>query len=73
MINIKELNINLLEIINNIIQGAHILIFLHLVKYSRRNINMSYYDYILFLFPYIYSDFCFMYVCFFVVNVSNGL
>ena len=51
MININELNINLLEIINDIIQDAHILIFLHLIKYSWRNVNMSYYDYIFFSFP----------------------
>ena len=31
--------------------------------------NMSHYDYIyIFLFPYISSDFCFMYLCFFVVR-----
>ena len=43
------------------------LFFLHLIKYSQRNINMSYHDYIFFLFPYISSDFYFMYLCFFVV------
>ena len=43
-----------------------------LIKYSQRNVNMSHYDYIFFLFPY-NSDFCFMYLCFFVVKVSSGL
>ena len=33
---------------------------------------MSPCDYMFFLFPYISFDFCFMYLCFFVVNVSNG-
>ena len=42
--------------------------FLHLIKYSQRNVNMSHYDYIFFLFPSISSDFCFMYLCFFVVR-----
>ena len=49
------------------------LFFLHLIKYSQRNVNMFHYDYIFFLFPFISSDFCFMYLCFFVVKVSNGL
>ena len=48
------------------------LFFQHLIKYSQRNVNMSYCDYIFFLFPYISSGFCFMYLCFF-VKVSNGL
>ena len=43
-----------------------------LIKYTQRNVNMSHYDSIFFLFPYS-SDFCFMYLCFFVVKVSNGL
>ena len=42
------------------------LFFLHLIKYSQRNVNMSHYDYIFFLFPDSSSDFCFMYLCFFV-------
>ena len=49
-----------------------ILFFLHLIKYSQRNV-ISHYDYIFFLFPYISFDFCCMYLCFFVVKVSNGL
>ena len=36
------------------------LFFLHLIKYSQRNVNVSYYDFIFFLFPYISSDFCLM-------------
>ena len=48
------------------------LFFLHLIKYSQRNVNMSHYDYI-FFFLYISSDFSFMYLCFFVDKVSNGL
>ena len=36
--------------------------FLHLIKYSQRNVNMSHYDYIYFLFTYISSDFLFMYL-----------
>ena len=40
--------------------------FLHLIKDSQRNVNMSHYDYI--FFPYISSDFCFMYLCSFVVR-----
>ena len=44
------------------------LFFLHLIKYSQRNVNMSHYDYVFFLFPYISYDFCFMYLCFFVVR-----
>ena len=40
------------------------LFFLHLIKYSQRNVNMSHYDCIFFLFLYIYSDFSFMYLCF---------
>ena len=44
------------------------LFFLHLIKYSQRTINMSHYDYIFFLFPNIFSDFCFMYLCFFAVR-----
>ena len=47
--------------------------FLHLIKYSQRNVNISHYKYIFFLFPHIYSDFCFMYLCFFVINKCNGL
>ena len=42
--------------------------FLHLIKYSLRNVNVSHYDYIL-----LSSDFCFMYLCFFIVKVSSGL
>ena len=34
---------------------------------------MSHYDYIFFLFPYISSDFSFMYIFFFGVKVPNGL
>ena len=49
------------------------LFFLHLIKYSQKNVSMPHYDCIFFLFPYISSDFCFMYLCFFVVKVSNGL
>ena len=44
------------------------LFILHLIKYSQRNVNMSHYDYIFFLFPYVSSDFYFMYLCFFVVR-----
>ena len=44
------------------------LFFPHLIKYSQRTINMSHYDYIFFLFPYIFSDFCFMHLCFFAVR-----
>ena len=36
------------------------LFFLHLKKYSQRNVNMSHYDSIFLLFPYMSSDFCFM-------------
>ena len=43
------------------------LFLLHLIKYSQRNVNMSYYEYIFFLFPCISSDLCFF------VKVSNGL
>ena len=43
------------------------LFFLHLMKYSQRNVSMSHYEYIFFLFPYISSDFCFMYLCLFIV------
>ena len=38
------------------------LFLLHLIKYSQRNVTMPHYDYIFFLFPYISSDFCFMYL-----------
>ena len=38
-----------------------LLFFLHLIKYSQRNVIMSYNDYIFFVFPYI-SYFCFMYL-----------
>ena len=38
------------------------LLFLYLIKYSQRNVNMSHYNYIFFLFPYIYSDFL-LYLC----------
>ena len=34
---------------------------------------MFHYDYIFFLFSYVSSDFCFMYLCFFVVKMSDGL
>ena len=44
------------------------LLFLPLIKYSQKNVNMSYYDYIFLLFSYISSDFCFVYLCFFVVR-----
>ena len=44
------------------------LFFFHLIKYSQKNVSMSHYDYIFFLFPFISSDFCFMYLCFFVVR-----
>ena len=44
-----------------------LLFFLHLIKYSQRNVIMSYNDYIFFVFPYI-SYFCFMYLCFLVVR-----
>ena len=44
------------------------LFFLHLVKYSQRYVNLSHYGYIFFIFPYISFDFCFMYLCFFVVR-----
>ena len=43
------------------------LFFLHLIKYSQRNVNMSHYDYVFFLFPLILI-FCYMYLCFFVVR-----
>ena len=43
------------------------LFFLHLIKYSQRNVIMSHYDYIFFVFPYI-SYFCLMYLCFLVVR-----
>ena len=43
------------------------LFFLHLIKYSQRDVNMSHY-YIFFLFPYISSDFCFIYLSFFIVK-----
>ena len=49
------------------------LFFSALDKIFSENVNMSHYDYIFFLFLYISSDFCFMYLCFFVVKVSNGL
>ena len=45
------------------------LLFLHLIKYFQRKVNMPHCNYIyIFLFPYISSDFCFMYLCFFVVK-----
>ena len=44
------------------------LFFLHLIKYSQRNVNMFHYDYIFFLFPYISSDFYCMCLCFFIVR-----
>ena len=44
------------------------LFFLHLIKHSQRNVDVSYGDYIFFLFPYISFDFCFMYLCFFAVR-----
>ena len=46
-----------------------ILFFLHLIKYSQRNVT-CHYDYIFFLFSYMSYDFCCMYLCFFVVKVS---
>ena len=60
-------------IINDIIQDDPILIFMHLIKYSQKNVNMFHYDSIFFLFPYTSFDFCFMYICFFVTKMSNGL
>ena len=36
------------------------LLFLNLIKYSQRNVNMSHCDYIFFPFPYISYDFCFI-------------
>ena len=38
------------------------LLFLYLIKYSQKNVDMSHYDYIFSLFPYVSSDFCFMYL-----------
>ena len=46
------------------------LFFLHLIKYSQRNVNMSHYDCIFFLFLYIY--WFFLYVSLFLDKVSNG-
>ena len=45
------------------------LFFLHLIKYSQRNVNMSHYVYIFFLFPYISSHFCLMYLCSLLLSV----
>ena len=62
-----NINMNVLYLnINYINKDAPNLIFLHLIKYSQRNINVSQDDYV--FFPYIYCDFCFMYLCFFVVR-----
>ena len=44
------------------------LFFLHLIKYSQINVNMSHYDYIYIFIPYVSSDFCFTYPCSFVVS-----
>ena len=49
------------------------LFFLHLIKYSQRNVSMSHYDYIFFLFPFISSNFCLICLCFFVFKVPNCL
>ena len=49
------------------------LFFLHLIKYSQKNVSMPHYDCIFFLFPYISSEFSFMYPFFYVVKVPNGL
>ena len=49
------------------------LFFLYLIKYSQINVNMSHYDSMFFLFPYICSDFCIMYIYSFVFKVSNTL
>ena len=43
------------------------LFFMHLIKFSQRNVNISHYDYI-FLFPYISFDFCFMYLYFIIIS-----
>ena len=51
-------------LINGTFKMFLFLFFLHLIKYSQRNVNMSYYDYVFFfIFPYISSDFCFMFLC----------
>ena len=44
------------------------LFFLHLIKFSQINVNMSQYDYIYIFIPYVPSDFCFTYPCPFVVR-----
>ena len=43
------------------------LLFLHLIKYSQRNVNMSHYDYFFFFFPIFLLNFSFIYLCFFAV------
>ena len=46
-----------------------LLFFMHLIKYPQRNVNIALTMIIyFFLFPYISSDFCFIYLCFFVVR-----
>ena len=47
-----------------------LLFFIHLIKYPQRNVNMSHYDCIFFLFPYISSGFCFMYLCFLLLGIK---
>ena len=49
-------------------QDVFILFSLHLTKYPQRNVNISHYDYIIFLFLYVSSDFCFIYLCFSIVR-----
>ena len=46
------------------------LLFLHLIKYCQRNVNMSYYDYVFFLSLIFLLIFA---LCFFIVKVSNGI
>ena len=46
------------------------LLFLYLIKYSQKNVDMSHYDYIFSLFPYVSSDFCFMYLLSLLLDVS---
>ena len=50
-----------------------LLFFLHFDKILSEKCLYVSDDHILFLFPYVSSDLCFMHLCFFVVKVSNGL
>ena len=49
-------------LINGTVKMFLFLFFLHLIKYSQRNVNMSYYDYVFFSFP--------LYFFWFLLNVS---